>query len=260
MNSDVAPQPTDDAASHRTFVGDSAGDYRPVSRWAVAAVILAALSLVTLLFEDPLVWTLPAMAIAIAVAALVHIRRAETRPVGARAAWIALGVSVVLLVAGPVARQSRAAWSVREAAGVAEAWLDHVREGRSRAAHELTLPLAIRCPDDAPLQACYRNEPDREEQLTQYTSEASVARLLLWGPQATYEPTGKTWQTAAGLRDAVSIEYRVTLARDDSSTAAPPKLLITVQRERSSSDGRFFWRIARTRLLAEENEPAVHAD
>jgi hypothetical protein len=110
------------------FGSDDSGDYRPVSRLAVAALGLGILSALALVFR--VAWPLPLVAAALAATALADLGRPDVRKAGRWAALAGLALAagfgaqaVTTAVVGRAIARSRA-----EAA--ARAWLDAVRSGR----------------------------------------------------------------------------------------------------------------------------------
>ncbi len=120
---------------------DELPGYRPVSRLAVAALAAGVAS--SLVLFAPLAAMLPLFAIAIAVAAIVGIRRSEGRMVGRWPALGGLALAVgfsaqalsTALLDGLVARH--------RAVATATAWVDAVREGRFDDAIAVSSPLVM---------------------------------------------------------------------------------------------------------------------
>ena len=222
--------------------------YRPVSKLAIASALAGAASLIVLIIDDVAIWALPAVAIIVSLFALRGIAAASPPPVGRRLAWLGLALGVALLVAGPVSRITRLAWAEQEASAVAAEWIDHVRKGRRRAAHELTLPLRARCADGQTLSHCYRNDPDRQEQLDAYVSRRDVRQMLLWGEQATYDPPVTLHRGFRGLRDDVGFVYTVNLIRDDDPHRHDHFLRVLLRRQRDDTSGEFYWIVAAVKL------------
>lgn len=107
---------------------DELPGYRPVSRLAVAS-LAAGLGSALVLFT-PLAAMVPLVAIALALAALAGIRRAEGRIAGR---WVAL--AALALAVGFVSQATTAAFAdrwlaARRARATATAWIESIRAGR----------------------------------------------------------------------------------------------------------------------------------
>jgi hypothetical protein len=106
---------------------DDASGYRPVSGLAVAAFAAGCGSAIVLF--TTLAAVLPLVAIALAIAALADLRRAEGRRAGRLAALAGLALAIgftTQAVAGAAVERWIAA---RRATATAEAWIEAVREG-----------------------------------------------------------------------------------------------------------------------------------
>ena len=107
---------------------DTGGEYRPVSRLAVAALVAGGLSVLALV--SPLAWVLPLLAFGLALAALADVGRAEAPKAGGWAAVAGLALAAgfgAQAVSGAVA----ARWLVeRRATATARHWVEAVRAGR----------------------------------------------------------------------------------------------------------------------------------
>jgi hypothetical protein len=222
--------------------------YRPISTLAIVAAVAGVASLVVLISPEPPLWAVPASAIAIALAALRRIAQSNPPLVGRPLARLGLGLGIAMLVAGPVNRVTRLAWAEREAAAVAQQWIEHIRKGHRRAAHQLSLPLAARCPSDQTLSHCYRNEPDRQEQLDAYLARRDIRQLLLWGEQASYRDPAAVFRGFRGLHDEVDLVYHIDLARDDDPHDHHRSLRILLRRQRDDATGAFYWMVAAVKL------------
>jgi hypothetical protein len=117
------------------------GEYRPVSRLAVAALaggVLSALALVS-----PLCWVLPLVALGLAVAAIADVNRPGAPQAGGLAAVAGLALAVgfgAQAVTDAVATR----WLVaRRAEDTARHWIDAVRAGRLADAISVCAPRAV---------------------------------------------------------------------------------------------------------------------
>jgi len=233
---------------------DNPDEYRSVSPVAIIAAVLGVASLVVLVSDAVGMWLLPALAILAALMALRQIATATPPRVGRGLAWIALALGLITLIAAPVSRFTRLAWAEREAIVAARQWIEHIRKGQRRAAHELTLPLAVRCPRNETLSHCYRNHPARQEELDAYVSRREVRQMLLWGEQATYDELTVRYRGFRGSQDEVGLAYRIVLARDDDPHRHDRFLRVFMRRQRDAESGSYYWIVAGIRLAESLND------
>jgi hypothetical protein len=107
---------------------ETGGDYRPVSKLAVAALATGGLSALALV--SPICWVIPLVAVGLAVAALADVNRPGAVKAGGWAAVaglaLAIGFGAQAVTSSVVSR-----WLIeRRAAAVARHWIDAVRAGR----------------------------------------------------------------------------------------------------------------------------------
>jgi hypothetical protein len=229
-------------------VANNSHEYRSVSAVAIVAAVLGVVSLLVLATDEGGMWVLPALAVLVAVIALRQIATATPPKIGCRLAWLGLTLGVTLLVAAPIRHYSRLAWAKREAINAANEWIEHIRKGRRRAAHQWTLPLAARCPPNETLSHCYRSDPQRQEDLDAYISRRDVRQLLLWGEQAEYDHPTVLHRAARGSLDEVGLAYVVTLPHDDDPHGHPHELRVFMARKRDVESGRYYWIVLGVRL------------
>jgi hypothetical protein len=117
------------------------GEYRPVSRLAVAAAALGVLSALALV--SPLCWALPLLTAGLAVAALADVNRPGAPKAGGLAAVAGLALAVgfgTQAVSDAVATR----WLVeRRAVATARHWIDAVRAGRLADAISVCAPRVV---------------------------------------------------------------------------------------------------------------------
>lgn len=196
--------------------------YRPISVWAVVSLILGCISAVTLIVESPMAWLAPVVAVAVSLAALWETWGAAAEKAGRTLAIAGLLLAVVFLSAGISRRELRRTWAAEEAEVVAQEWIEHVRHGRRRAAHTLSLAPSERCPADRPLSRCYREREDLQERLDKYVEEPYVRPMLLWGQQARYQLVDIPRRELFSSTDVVGLLYEVTVQAADSTPAELP--------------------------------------
>jgi len=120
---------------------ETGGDYRPVSRLAVAALAAGGLSAVALV--SPICWVIPLVAIGLAAAGLADVNRPGANKAGGLAAVAGLALAVGFgsqAVADAVVTR----WLVeRRAVAAARHWIEAVRAGRLADAMSVCAPRAL---------------------------------------------------------------------------------------------------------------------
>ena len=123
--------------------------YRSVSKLAVAALVLGFLSLLALI--DPLLWTVPVVAIVLCWLALRSIARSDFVLTGRWCALCGLGLAMMFGVAAP------AKWIIyrqmirQEARQFADEWWQHIKQDAPERAFQLTERPTMRQPRDETL-------------------------------------------------------------------------------------------------------------
>jgi len=124
---------------------DTAAEYRPVSRLAVAALVVGACS--ALAVFSVVAWVLPLVGVAVAVAALWDLDRPGVLKAGRLAAVAGLALAVGFGAQAVTAALVTRVLIVRRAEATAAVWIDAVREGRAADALAIT---AIRFTESVP--------------------------------------------------------------------------------------------------------------
>lgn len=200
--------------------------YRPVSGLAVAAVACGAVS--SLALTTPLLWILPLVGIAIAVAALADVARPGAEKAGRAAALVGLALAVGF-GAQAVSSKLVAHWLTRgRVVAVTNAWLDAVAAGRLAEVRSMlgpdVLPPADSFGHGGPSQAGHDHAGhDHGDETTAAVAELPVVKVILacgTGARRTVECTGRDEENAerwtARLRlapcaEGQPVEYRLEL-------------------------------------------------
>jgi hypothetical protein len=128
-----------DTSQHRVTeqADERVAEYRPVSGWAVGALIMGLLS--PLALADPLLWALPVIAGMVCVRAFVHLRQKAPAMLGRTAALAGLWLAVFSLTAA-YSDWVYLRWRIRgEARQAALFWFDLLAKDRPEFAFQLTL-------------------------------------------------------------------------------------------------------------------------
>jgi hypothetical protein len=216
-------------------------DYRPISGWAMAALLLglaAGLALV-----HPLLLCVPIAGIAVAMIALRRIERSPVKLLGRKAALVGLAFSVIYGVAAPVRLKSRDHWLSTRAERLADEFLDDVRSGKTDEAFALCLRSVEKMPAHNP-----RGTPDEkgadepQDGRKIFFSEQPVAKLLEWRARAERTRLHTEVLLSDGPRQPVVVMYQI---RDGGSSEAAPVDVLFYVEEIVDGEGTERWWISR---------------
>ena len=112
--------------------------YRPVSRLAVAAAVVGVLS--SLALTTPLLWILPLVGVALAVAGLTDVARSGAEKAGRVAALVGLALSVGFGAQAVTTSVASRLIMENRAKAVIHAWLDALGENRLADARSMIAP------------------------------------------------------------------------------------------------------------------------
>lgn len=181
--------------------GDEMADYRPVSPLAVAAAVCGAAAVLVLV--TPLAAMLPLIAAALAVAALVDLRRAEGKRAGRPLALIGLALALGF-AAQAMTGSLINAWIARQRAeAAATAWIDAVHEERMADAIGMCGPGGFSLPHEMavapePPTAAQREEVFRNVPAVQAIVACQEARPTVTETKRT-RTNDETWTVEADL-------------------------------------------------------------
>lgn len=195
---------------HLTDHDDATVDeYRALSGWAVAALILGLLGPLALVN----VWLtlIPLLGIVVAAVALVRIAVLSPALTGRKVALAGLFLSI--LFASAAAADQVAYWRAidLEARRFAEAWFAYLSVKQPHKAHQLTVAPRRRQPLDDKLHEFYREGGPWHDELQSYVEQPVVRKLLALGERArvrydTTEARGSDTRFVA-VRQRFSVTY-----------------------------------------------------
>jgi hypothetical protein len=201
--------------------------YRPVSRLAVAAAVAGVLS--SLALTSPLLWILPLVGVALAVAGLTDVARSGAEKAGRAAALVGLALSVGF-GAQAVTTSVVSRWIMENRSrGVVRAWLDALGENRLADARSMIAPYLLaqtETDDDGPGNPAH-GEPGHShhpgEEAGSIDSLSAVQAILRCGTSAVRdvrstgrdEESGERWCVRVRLGpcgDGGTVDLRLELA------------------------------------------------
>lgn len=208
--------------------------YRPVSRLAVAAAVTGVLA--SLALTTPMLWIVPLVGVALAVAGLLDVARPGAEKAGRAAALVGLALSVGFGVqAVTTALVSR--WIVESRVeAVVGVWLDAIRDGRLSDARRMLSPSLLPhgdSPDAAFGGPGHRGHDHDHEPEVSIDTLPAVAALLGCGADALREvrctgrdeETGERWVATVRLRscgDGKAVALRLEVAPSAAKEGAQP--------------------------------------
>ena len=211
--------------------------YRPVNGWAVAALLLGFTA--PLAFADPLLWWVPLVGVAVAIVAMLRIRRSDVVTVGRKAAIVGLVLSLAIAAAAPVRYLTRNYWLVARAEELSNQWFERIRAGQTQQAFDLMFHVPARHTPPPHGGPAAPPEPDKTA-LETFMERPAVTKLLALGDRA--HPI----RVQAGImpeqmgRQTVSLWYQVEPPNEHSLQP----FIVQLETQRSvDPDGQERWMI-----------------
>jgi hypothetical protein len=154
-------------------------DYQVVNGWSVVALILAVLSISSLVLPLLLVFSL--LAIIISLVALSKVQREPHLFMGRRLAILSLVIAVIV---GGWTLSRRYFFNARMFAAAesnVDNWFQLIKEGKQEEAHQLTLLAGMRTSGRMTLQEYYQNEKRVRQEMQTFFSEAPMQQIIKLG-------------------------------------------------------------------------------
>lgn len=201
--------------------------YRPVSRLAVAAILVGAAAPLALI--SPMLWCVPAVGTAMAIISLVKLRRSDIPMIGRTGAIFALVLSLVFLTLAPVRYYTRDYWLMVRADEMGQKWLDAVCRGQTQRAYD----LMIHRPPAHP-------SPDGKTPFDYFLEEDVVTKLVKLGDKASRESLFFAINPEDMGRQLVIVLYQV----GPPDPATHKRFVVQVNTQRQvEPDGRERWMV-----------------
>jgi hypothetical protein len=215
-------------------------DYRPVSGWGLAALLLGLASAAALV--HPLLWCVPLAGVVVSLVALRRIKRSEMKVVGRKAALIGLAFSVIYGVAAPVRLKAREHWLAARAQRLADEFLDDLGGRKPDRAFALTLRSVEKLPAHRHTAPGDPADSEPQNSLEIFLSEQPVAKLALLGSKAHPVHLRTEVFPTEDNRQPVGVLYEVQGAAADDSN--PLEVLIYVE-QIFDGEGQERWWVSR---------------
>ncbi len=198
--------------SHTPAISPSSADretieYRAVSGWAIAALVLGMLSAAAIF--GPLLWFIPALGMLAAIIALRRIRAADGELTGRNLAILGLLLAVLFGIAAPARAITRRHWLAQRAEAFTGRFLELLEEGHGHAAHQLTVHPLQRKPLTSALPASYANDPESQRAYEGFAAREPAHALLAHGAGATVELLKIEVLPSDERGDSAVVRYRI---------------------------------------------------
>jgi hypothetical protein len=212
--------------------------YRPVNGWAVAALLLGFIA--PMAFAHPLLWWVPLVGIAIAIVALLRIRRADIPTVGRKAAIVGLVLSLAIATSAPTRYLTRNYWLVTRAEELADRWFERIRAGQTQQAFDLIFHVPPRHASPPHGDSAAPPEDAEKTGLETFLARADIVKLLALGDRAQPRHVETAILPEEMGRQTVSLAYQIESPNEHS----PQPFIVQLQTQRRiDPDGQERWLI-----------------
>jgi hypothetical protein len=209
--------------------------YRSISPLGVAALLMGVAS--ALAAVNPLLVVVPIVALILAIAG---IRKIDANPdllQGKPLCWIGAALAAFFLVYAPIHQWLRESVLEQRAQTVAEGFLDPLRRGQTKVAHEYS---DLRFPDPLGKQPSDSNY-DMNHDFEQFQKLPAVERLAKLDYRFDYQLEDYEPSRSSSEVQSFILRYRI-IPRESGSTRSFP-IWITVSRAVDQTSGRAKWRM-----------------
>jgi len=213
--------------------------YRVVSGWALAALVLGLLSPAAIV--APILWLVPAMGLAAALIAMWSITTAQGQKSGWYLAILGLLLAIFFGVAGPARAITRNLWLETRAERIAQVFVDLLRENKPLEAHELTKAASQRKPLGENAMELIEKNPDMKREYERFLNTELMKTLLERGETAEVELSSASFLGSNERQDVLTVPYHI-----GSKDAAKPLSVsgeIGLERTTEMMTGRELWRV-----------------
>jgi hypothetical protein len=220
--------------------------YHSVSALAVVALAIGLLS--PLAFTHPLLWSLPIVGVALALAAFVRIGRSEGLLIGRKAAIIGLAISLFSGLGAVTQATTRQLWLAARAERLTERFLELLREGKTYEAHQLFARPQFRLPPGSDYEKLYGEEPTMMEDHQSFLKREVIADLLALGDRAELEHQRTRLTHSGPTEDYLMVYYR--LSGPTKGRQIDKEIRFVVERLQDEQTGE-RWRVVADEVVVE---------
>jgi len=223
---------------------DNQVQYRTVNWTAVASLLLGLLS-ATAIASKPM-WCVPIVGITLAIIALWSLSRSDSGVLGRGAASVGLALSLLFKACAVTGHLVRQQTLRREARPHTTKWIEMVRNGQLREAHQLYLPQRERQPLGANLKKHYDDVSGRaQEEIDVFFNDPPLSKIIELGQQGQLRYVGdegvSTFRESGASLDMIVQQYAI-----DYEVEGMPETLsfvVSISRQYDSEHGEARWRV-----------------
>jgi hypothetical protein len=216
-------------------------EYPRVHRAAVAALLLGLVSWAAL--TSPVLWFLPLIGVVMATLALRSMTRSPEVVLGRRAAIIGLALCVIFISWASTHYFIRQELLYRQAREHGEYWLQLVRDGRLREAHQLTMSKGERQSPDTDLEEYYLDKPQLIETYESFCNDSPMNQVVALDGKGSLRFVGRvkieTDRPMGSIIDLVTLQWAIDVADGDQTRSIP--IVLGVGKTRMPNTPEAFW-------------------
>jgi hypothetical protein len=212
--------------------------YHSVSVLAILALVVGLLS--PLAFAHELLWALPLAGIALSVAAILRIDRSDGLLGGRAAAVMGLALSLFCGAGAITQAATRRLWLAYRAERMAERFVELLREGKSREAHQLWARPQLRLLPGSDLEELYKANSGAVKDYEGFLEREVIRDLLSLTDEAEVEHLRTRLTFSDYYRDYLMVFYRL---HGPTKTGPIDKEVKFVIEHAKDEEGQERWRV-----------------
>src|SRR5262249_25362591 len=187
-------------------------DYGRLSGWAIVALMLGVLSAAAL--AGPILWFIPVVAAAVAIATMRKITTSNRLLTGWHIALLGLLLALFFGMACSARIMSRRYYLEVRAVHFADKFMHLLQENQQAAAFQLTQPAGLRKPIEPENADPFATEPKAKEAFIAFLKVAPVKLLLNAGQATKINLLSAVVLPGDDVRDNVFIKYQIAAPAD----------------------------------------------
>jgi len=211
-------------------------EYRALSVWAIAALVLGLLSGVAI--AAPLLAVVPLVAMVVGGIALRRIALHSDRLSGRWMAVVPFLVAPLFLGWGFAREFSRRERLFTHSREFADEWLSILNRNQLHFAHQLKVQAKNRMDASTDLEVGYRQDEVANDNLKLFRESSPIREILAAAPQAKFQFEEYLRHEQEGFSDNVTLQYSY-----ETPASGKSKCWIIVKRTYSNYTGRADWQI-----------------
>jgi hypothetical protein len=227
-----------DAPAEYQDLESPAGAYHSVSALAIMALVVGLLS--PLAFAHELWWALPLAGVALSLVAIVRIDRSEGMLIGRWAAVLGLAISLFCGAAAITQATTRRLWLAYRAEQMAERFVELLREGKPREAHQLWTRPVFQLAPGSDLPELYNANASLAKEYEGFLEREVIRDLLSLTSDAEVQHLRTRLTFSDYYRDYLMVFYRLT---GPTKTGRIDKEIKFVIEHAKDEDGQEQWRV-----------------